>query len=98
MKLQRLYRIYWLGFLLFPIIFFSTSRASLFEAGHWIDVGSAPGFDTTLVKSGTVPLKYWAFGFALNQSDYYLLEFFAFISILIFMGYLTIYAWRITAS
>ena len=86
MKVSRFLRFYWITFLIFPVAFFRTNYASVFEDGRWI-WQDAPGFDTATVKAGYIPIKYYVFGLAISQGDYYLLELAAFFSVLSFVFY-----------
>lgn len=95
MKASKLLRFYWIGFLLFSIVFFQTDHADIFENGHW-SWDDAPGFDTSVVKAGYVPIKYYVFGtYNINPSGYYTLELIAYISILVFILYSIRFCWSL---
>lgn len=86
MKASRFLRFYWTAFLLFSIGFFQTNYASIFENGRW-GWEDAPGFDTSVVKAGYIPIKYYVFGSGVSQGNYYFIEFVACLSVIAFICY-----------
>ncbi|WP_210521922.1 hypothetical protein [Hymenobacter terricola] len=89
-----LLRFYWVGFLLFSVGFFKTSKANIFEAGKWTLTDDVPGFDTAMVKGKMVPIDFYAFGNQLSEDGYYLLQIVAFFSALVFAFYLLRLMWN----
>ena len=71
---------------LFPIVYFESSRARVFLNGSW-KWQTVPGFDTAIVKSGSIPIEYYVFGFKIGGDSYYLLELLACFSVLLFAFY-----------
>lgn len=98
MKASDFLPFYWVGFLLSPILFFQTDHASIFGNGRW-SWEDAPGFDTSVVKAGYVPIKYYVFGRnSISQNGYYTLEVIAYISILIFAVYFIGFCWNLVSK
>ena len=89
-----LLRFYWIGFLLFSVSFFKTSRANVFESGKWNPTDDVPGFDTAVVKGKMVPIEFYAFGNQLSEDSYYLLQIVAFVSALVFAFCLLRLVWN----
>ena len=89
-----LLRFYWVGFLLFSVGFFKTSKANIFESGKWTLTDDVPGFDTAMVKGKMVPIEFYAFGNHLSEDSYYLLQILAFVSALVFTLYLLRFVWN----
>lgn len=89
------FRFYWIGFLLFPVGFFKTRMANIFESGKWTLTDDVPGFDTAIVKGKMVPIEFYAFGNYLSEDSYYLLQILAFVSALVFAFYLLRFVWNI---
>ena len=72
--------------LLFPTAFFESSRARIFLNGSW-KWQTVPGFDTAIVKSGSIPIEYYVFCFKISGDNYYLLELLTCLSVLLFAFY-----------